>query len=105
MHIWIAGSFFERLRGLLFRKPLTAEEGMVLIPCSSIHTFGMRYAIDAVFLDADCRIISIVRALPPRRVRSASGAKMVLELAGGGAADMKEGDQLYWLQALLLNRQ
>lgn len=105
MHIHIADHFFARLRGLLFRRPLTAGEGLVLIPCSSIHTFGMRYAIDAVFLDADCRIIRMVRALPPGKVRAATNAKMVLELADGGAVEMKEGDIVYWLKSLLENRQ
>lgn len=101
----IADHFFTRLRGLLFRRPLTAGEGLILIPCSSIHTVGMAYAIDVVFLDAECRILRVVRSLPPGKAKAASGAKMVLELADGGAVDMKEGDQLSWLQTLLKTRQ
>ena len=101
----IADTFFTRLRGLLFRRPLTAGEGLVLIPCSSIHTLGMSYTIDAVFLDADYRIVRVVRSLSPGKAKAASGARMVLELADGGAVDMKEGDQLSWLQVLLETRQ
>lgn len=66
----------------------------------------MAYAIDAVFLDTERRIVRVVRSLPPGRAKAASGAKMVLELAdGGGVVDMKEGDQLSWLQTLLKTRQ
>ena len=102
--IIVADRFFTRLRGLLFRKPLAAGEGLILVPCSSIHTFGMGYSIDVVFLDPDCRVVRLVHALPPRRIRSAPGAKMVLELAAGEAKTMREGDTLYWLKGLLEDR-
>ncbi len=102
--IIIADNFFTRLRGLLFRKPLTQGEGLILIPCNSIHTFGMGYPIDVAFLDRDYRIVRLVRELPARKVRSASGARMVLELPAGGASEMKEGDTLSWLKGIVENR-
>ena len=100
----IADDFFTRLRGLLFRKPLSPGEGLILIPCNSIHTFGMGYPIDVVFLDRDYRVVRLVRELPARKMRSANGARMVLELPAGGANNMKEGDTLAWLKEMVENR-
>ena len=52
MRIHVARSFLQRARGLLGRAPLAADEALLIRPCSSIHTFGMRFAIDVVFIDA-----------------------------------------------------
>ena len=83
----IADNFFTRLRGLLFRKPLAQGEGLILIPCNSIHTFGMRYAIDAVYLDRTGRVLRVDEALPAGKAwPGARGAKRVLELPAGYAA-------------------
>ncbi|MBA2506574.1 MAG: DUF192 domain-containing protein [Thermoleophilaceae bacterium] len=67
----------RRLTGLSFR----AHPGPLLIPrCSSVHTFGMRVALDLVWLDSDWRVVRVDRAVPPRRVRGCRGAWGVLEL-------------------------
>jgi hypothetical protein len=75
-----------RLRGLLGRSALAREEGLLLRPSPSIHTWFMRFPIDAVFLDADLRVIGVAPDLAPWRVAARRGARAVLELAAGEAA-------------------
>jgi uncharacterized membrane protein (UPF0127 family) len=79
------GNSFERMRGLLGRSALKTGEGMLIKPCNAIHTLGMRYPIDAVFLGKDDRVLRIVRELKPLRTASCLRARGVLELAAGEA--------------------
>lgn len=64
----IAGTFWSRLKGLLGKKGLESKVGLILKPCSSIHTFFMRFPIDAVFVDSKNRIIKTYHALPAWRL-------------------------------------
>jgi len=82
------------MRGLLGRASLDADEGMLFKPAGSIHMFFMRFAIDAVFLDRDLVVVDVVPSLKPWRMASRRGAKVVVELAEGAAADVHPGDQL-----------
>jgi uncharacterized membrane protein (UPF0127 family) len=88
----------ERMRGLLGRPPLQPHQALLIRPCSSVHTFGMRYPIDLVFLDENWRIIKLVHALRPRRITWAWGAQMVIELAGGilSRLNLTPQTQLRW---------
>jgi uncharacterized membrane protein (UPF0127 family) len=85
-----------RLRGMLGRDSLPAGEGLLLWPAPSIHTAFMRFAIDAVFVDAELRVLKIVEGLRPWRVASAHRARGVLELAAGqaNARGIEVGDRL-----------
>lgn len=74
-----------RMKGLLGRELLAPEKGMLLTG-KQVHTFGMRFAIDALYLDGDHRVLSVER-LAPRRLGPFRGkARWVLELADGEAA-------------------
>ena len=91
-HDWVS-----RLCGLLGRRALTDEEGLWLKPCKSIHTVGMRFAIDAVFLDDENRVTKIGAGLPPWRVCFAPRAtQSVLELKAGRVkgVGLQVGDRL-----------
>lgn len=72
-----------RMRGLLGRRALPQGEGLLLRPAGSIHTAFMRFPIDAVFLDAELRVVRIASDLPPWRAAAARGARAVLEVAAG----------------------
>jgi hypothetical protein len=48
--------------------------------CRGVHTFGMRFPLDLVFLDLDWRPVSVRQGVPPRRFASDRGAEAVLEL-------------------------
>lgn len=76
-----ADTFLRRLRGLLGRKALVAGEALVIEPCNSIHTIGMRFPIDVLFLDAENRVIGIRRDVRPGRMtRIFRGSRRVVEL-------------------------
>ena len=78
-----------RLRGLLGRRGLAAGEGLLLRPAPSIHTWFMRFSIDAVFLSHDLEVVAVRPGLAPWRVAAARGARAVLELPAGEAARRK----------------
>lgn len=93
----MAASWLQRLRGLLFYSPLSADEGLWLTPCRSIHTVGMRYALDVVFVDRS-RVVRAVHA-NVRPVRACAGprAKLdTLELPAGRIRQtgLSVGDEL-----------
>jgi len=77
---------YSRMRGLLGRGGLAEGEGLLLQPAGSIHTFFMRFAIDAVFLAAERRIVRIASDVRPWRTAAAKRSRAVLELAAGEAA-------------------
>jgi uncharacterized membrane protein (UPF0127 family) len=92
----IADRFVPRLRGLLGRRGLQDGEGLLLTPSSSIHTFFMRFPIDAVFLDHVLCVVGISLNLRPWKLAGRRGARWVLELPAGKSAQLalRTGDQL-----------
>jgi uncharacterized membrane protein (UPF0127 family) len=84
-----ADRFLSRLGGLLVLAPLDAGQGLLLVPCSSVHTAFMRYAIDVVFLDRAGVIKKIVPGLKPWRAAACPGAHQTLELAAGQAERLR----------------
>ncbi len=81
------------MRGLLGRRSLEPDEGILLRPAGSIHMLFMRFAIDAVFVDPDLRVVG-VETVPPWRFAGRRRAKAVFELAEGAAAGLREGERL-----------
>jgi uncharacterized membrane protein (UPF0127 family) len=81
----VAKTFLQRLRGLIGRKGLPPGEGMLILRCNAIHTCFMRFAIDATFLDADDKVVKVVRGIRPWRLFVWGGlrARKVLETASG----------------------
>jgi uncharacterized protein len=75
----------QRARGLLFRPRLASNQALLIPRCASVHTCGMRYPIDIVFLDALGRVLRVVPRLEPWRLAMQAGAAAVLELPPGGA--------------------
>ena len=95
--VGVARSLRDRTVGLLGRDNLAADEGLWIERSPSIHMFFMRFAIDAVFVDADGRVTKVVPDLKPWRVVWwAPGARDCLELAAGAAArsGTRPGDEL-----------
>jgi uncharacterized protein len=80
---FVADTPLTRLRGLLGRKELPAGEGLLLHPAPAIHTWFMRFPIDAVFLDREHVVLAIRPALAPWRMARCRRARAVLELAAG----------------------
>jgi protein-S-isoprenylcysteine O-methyltransferase Ste14/uncharacterized membrane protein (UPF0127 family) len=90
-----AHTHWSRLRGLLGTKRLEPGEGLWIKPSNQIHMFGMRYALDLVFLDDAGRVLRLVHALAPNRISpQVVGATSVLELPAGTLerTTLAEGD-------------
>src|SRR5271165_3533547 len=79
----LAGTSDARRSGLSPQASLEITEGLALAPCEAIHTFGMRFSIDVIFLDARYRIRRIVERLKPNRIAVCFSAALVVELSSG----------------------
>lgn len=78
-----ATGFWSRLRGLHAGPVLPWHTGLHLSPCRAIHTFGMTYAIDVVFLDAYGKPLKQISNLAPGRVACCLRAASAVELPAG----------------------
>jgi uncharacterized protein len=92
----VAGTSSERRKGLGGTDELSRGSGLWITPCEAIHTFGMRFPIDALFLDRHFRVRKITRSLRPRRICICLSASSVLELESGATirCGVKLGDTL-----------
>ncbi|MER7109639.1 DUF192 domain-containing protein [Streptomyces sp. NPDC000229] len=77
----IAASYGTRRRGLLGRDGIVGA--LLLSPCSSVHTFRMRFAIDVAYLDRDLRVVDLVTMVPGRLGLPRPRARHVLEAEAG----------------------
>jgi uncharacterized protein len=88
LRIRTALRWWARAVGLLTTSGLEDPCGLWISPCNSVHTLGMRYAIDVVFMNADGRIAKVVEQLPPWRAAGCLNAKSTLELRAGLAGQL-----------------
>jgi hypothetical protein len=72
-----------RGRGLARLDELPAGYGLLLEGCRSVHTIGMRFALDLVWLDDTGTVVRVDAAVAPRRLRSRRGARAVVECNAG----------------------
>jgi len=81
LNVGLADTHFSRLRGLLGRMKLRRDDGLWVAPSQGIHTIGMLFPIDVVYLDARNRVIHLIENLRPFRIAPIRvHAKSVLEL-------------------------
>jgi uncharacterized membrane protein (UPF0127 family) len=76
----IAATRRSRLLGLALLARHRAGEGLLIPHRRSVHTFGMRFRLDLIFLEADGRVLTLRRAVPPGRIARCRAASAVLEL-------------------------
>lgn len=95
-HVEVADHGARRRKGLLGRDHLAAGEGLWILPCEAVHTFGMQFAIDLIYLDRNHRVRKIRSGVPPYRISGCLSAHSVLELAAGTIkqSQTKPGDRL-----------
>ena len=95
-NVAVAATSRERRRGLLGRGSLAEGEGLWIAPCEAVHTFGMRFPIDIVFLGRSHRVLKIREAVPRGRIAVCLRAHSVLELPAGTVrrTGTEAGDQL-----------
>src|SRR5688572_24261359 len=83
----VASRHLDRAIGLLSRSRLDPGEGLLIMPCRGVHTWGMRFAIDVVALDRTGHVIDTVAGMKPWRMRLPKrGEHSVLELPAGTLA-------------------
>jgi uncharacterized protein len=93
----LAKGVWSKFWGLMGRRQLPDGQGLLLKPCTSVHTFFMRFPIDVIFLSKDSRVVKIIPAMKPwRAALGGPGAHSALELNGGTAesAGLEVGDTL-----------
>ena len=92
----VAEGFLTRARGLLGRKSLPVDAGLLIQPCTSVHTFFMRFTIDVLYLDRNDRVVKAVTLKPFRLSMGGKGTKRTLEMAQGSIAraSIQRGVQL-----------
>lgn len=92
----IADTFWKRFKGLQFRKSMSRGSGLLLTPCSSLHTCFMRFPIDVIMLDLDHRVIGIRSQIQPwRAVFCEPGTTQVIEIHPGSVT-IGAGTKLHW---------
>lgn len=72
-----------RMLGLARLDDMPADEALLIPRCGSVHTFGMRFPIDVIFLDRRGELLSVRREVRPRRFVGARRAKSVVETRAG----------------------
>lgn len=100
----VADSSPKRNKGLLGRSRLAPGEGLWIIPCEAVHTIGMKFPIDLVYLDGKNRIKKLCAEVPPWRLSACLSAHSVLELPPGAIRDTETcpGDTLEFSSAVPL---
>ncbi|WP_189887857.1 DUF192 domain-containing protein [Streptomyces xantholiticus] len=90
----IAATYGTRRRGLLGRDGIAGA--MLLTPCNSVHTIGMRFPIDVAHLDADLHVLAVTTMRPGRVGLPRLRARLVLEAEAGAMAGwgVRQGGEL-----------
>lgn len=86
----------KRRTGLLKHNNLAAGEGLWIVPCEAVHTFGMKFPIDVLYLNKRKKVLKIRDNMKKSRMSFCLRAHSVLELPAGRAAETGTavGDQL-----------
>ena len=98
-HGRVARTFWSRGRGLLGSKSLPPGDGLLIDRCSSIHSFGMQYPFDALFLNREGKVVHFVADMKANRLsRHVFSSRAVLELPAGtiAASGTQHGDLIRW---------
>lgn len=97
----VADTSKKRRTGLLKHTSLPAGEGLWIVPCEGVHTFGMKFPIDVLFLDRKRKVLKIRAGMARARIAFCLRAHSVLELPAGTAAatGTLPGDQLEFEEA------
>lgn len=80
----VAEGRLARLAGLALLRRRSVGRGLLIPRCSCVHTFGMRFRLDLLFISAEGRPIAVRRSVPPRRLVRCRGAAAVLEIPTRG---------------------
>jgi uncharacterized membrane protein (UPF0127 family) len=74
-----------RRHGLARLDSLPDDHALLIPRCPSVHTFGMRFALDLIWLGKSDRVVRVDRSVAPGRMRMCPRARSVVETAAGAA--------------------
>ncbi|MEI7435650.1 MAG: DUF192 domain-containing protein [bacterium] len=97
----IADGFWARAAGLLGRCGMPPQRALFFPRCKCIHTFGMRFALDLVFVRSDGTVDAVRRGVRPWRiVRGTRHSDAVYELEAGSLPPdaPRPGERLDWIR-------
>ena len=92
----VADTASKRRTGLLKHQRLDPGQGMWIVPCEAVHSFGMKFPIDVIYLDRKRKVRKTRKVMVPWRISGCLLAHSVLELPAGtiAASGTQPGDQL-----------
>ena len=92
----VADTSAKRRTGLLKQDGLAPGHGLWIVPCESVHSFFMKFAIDLVYLDRKHKVRKVRHNMAPWRMSICLSAHSILELPAGvlEATGTQAGDQL-----------
>ena len=92
----VADTSSKRRTGLLKHAGLAKGQGIWIVPCEAVHTFGMKFSIDVLFLSKKRKVLKIRHCMDRRRMAICLRAHSVLELPAGtlAATGTEPGDEL-----------
>jgi len=96
-NVIVAKRLLERMKGLIGKKGLENGESLWIKPCKSVHTFGMRFPIDIIFLDRESRVVALKKNFLKNHITPLYfKAVSVLELPAGTIemTDTRTGDRI-----------
>ncbi|MCD2137998.1 DUF192 domain-containing protein [Salinicoccus halitifaciens] len=91
-----AHNFWTRFKGLMFKRDMNRHAALHLSPCSSIHTFFMKFGIDVIYINRENEVVGIERHLTPGKIGGRfKKARSVIELPAGTLGNkVSTGDTL-----------
>lgn len=92
-----ADTTFARLKGLIGRFKLRSDEGLWVVPSSGVHTFGVLFPLDLIYLDSDHRVIHAIEYFPSFRIaplRTKATSVLELPIHTIYSSQTQPGDQL-----------
>ncbi len=96
-NVIIADTFFSRFKGLLGRKSINTDEGLLLKNCSSIHCFFMKFTIDAVYLSEDMEVLYKETIKPWGIGKIIKNTRHILEIPENASQAMQTGGRIICL--------
>jgi len=102
--VLVANSFLRRLIGLLNKSSLEPSEGMFFYKAPAIHTIGMRFPIDILFLDASRCVVKVLQQVKPNRILPYIKSQYTIELSAGQSEEknIRLGERLHWEEGQVL---
>jgi len=88
LDISVCQTFATRAKGILGQQPIDSRTAVWLVPCSTVHTFGMREPLSLLFLDRNLKCLKWVTA-KPNRIYGERKAHSVIEVAWRGAPELE----------------